>query len=157
METATGWIVIASNGNNVLRKGLTPAECIIIKRNYKKTVGGNPVTNLEITGEAKYVTEWDEEEVKKEGKVIRVDRVPKTSVTRSSAQEYSRLVAKYGEKKMAEAFPGDASGVELPETFKKAGFDEGVGFQQEKAPEPTRFDSKIQDDEMVFAVGPAAE
>lgn len=156
METANAWLVISPLGNNVPKKGITPAEAVLLKRNHMKAIGGNPVTQIEATGEATVATDWEERVIKDaKGKdtnlteTVAIEFRPRTSL-----DEYNRLANKYGNKRMEEAFPGDPSGVKLPETFKDAGFEFNQQWQATEKADPLQpSKTGLKDDDLVFTVG----
>ena len=98
MQTAHAWVKINELGDNAQIKHITPAEALVIRRQFGIKLQGqskptNPITHL------------DEQK----------------GVDRDTAAEYNRLVKKYGEKLITTVFPGDAPNI--PSTFSAAGFE----------------------------------
>lgn len=99
MQTAHAWVEINDLHDNVQFKHITPAEALVARKQFGVKIAGqarpsNPITHLDIHTK---------------------------EVERSKDQEYTRLVKKYGEKKIAEVFPGENPNIPL--TFKDAGFE----------------------------------
>lgn len=153
MEIASAWVVINGLGSNVPKHGITPAEAILLRNKLQPIIGGNPVTQIEVTGEAVVATEWDEVPVAEGSKQMK-SVVTKTR-PRTSEDEYNRLVNKYGETAVKAAWPGDPSGVTLPESFEKAKFELGAQWQQVKKVDPARMTRALKDDDMVFIEAPS--
>lgn len=107
METATIWIETDSTlKSNVRREGVTPAEASILRKMFGKKIKGepkptNPFTHLDIT-----------------------DKADK----RKDVDEYQRLVMRYGDKVISDAFPGENP--KFPQTFAD------VGLEESKEAEP---------------------
>jgi hypothetical protein len=141
MEIGNAWVVIHNNGNNVEKRGITPAEAVILNTAYGKMIGGKAVTQLKITGDAEIATAFDEE-----GK-------PTETKPRTNAQEARRLIAKYGEKVVEKLFPGAMSVKKLPETFAEAEVNENEQWQQTNAnPDgSTKYEAgKLREEDCVF-------
>jgi len=96
MQIANVWLKISEQGNQVLLKRVTPAECQVLRRDFGiKVAGTNQLTNP----------------------FNHVD-VLKEDVERDNNTEFGRLVQKYGQKKVESAFPGENP--KIPVTFKEA-------------------------------------
>ena len=98
MQTAHAWVKINELGDNAQIKHITPAEALVIRKQFGVKLQGqskptNPITHL------------DEQK----------------DVDRSVDTEYNRLVKKYGDKLISTVFPGEAP--QLPSTFSAAGFE----------------------------------
>jgi hypothetical protein len=85
MIVANAWLEIADTKSNVRIANLTPAEALILRKEFGAKVPGtnkvtNPFHNIEVA---------------------------KEEIKRTDQQEIDRLSRKYGNKKVADAFPGE--------------------------------------------------
>lgn len=92
MQFGNGWLKLDELGSNVRVKNLTPAEAVLLRKQFGIKVPGQsrptmPLTHLKVHAEP----------------------YPGAST------EYDRLVKKYGTKAVEASFPGDSP--QLPETF----------------------------------------
>jgi len=106
MQTAHAWVDINDLHDNIQLKHITPAEALVIRKQFGVKVPGqakptSPITHLEIL-------------VK--------------DIDRSKDSEFTRLVKKYGDKLISAVFPGENPNIPL--TFKEA----GVEATEESAP-----------------------
>jgi len=107
MEQAN--ITMKINKTDTIPKlGVTPAEALILSHKdhgHFNNVGGFPVTELKVTGDAPLLV-WDA-----------VDGVwnEVKGKKRSDSEEFARLSRTYGKKKVEACFPGASP--KLPQTF----------------------------------------
>lgn len=87
MQTASCWLKLNQFGSNVQLHGVTPAEVQFLCQEHGKNAGGAAIASVFVTDEVK----------------------------RSSSDERTRLISKYGEKKVNALFTGATAA--LPETF----------------------------------------
>ncbi len=99
MQTAHAWVEINELHDNVQLKHITPAEALVIRKQFGIKVAGqakptSPITHLDIS---------------------------LAGVERTKEQEFTRLCKKYGNKYIEGVFPGENPNIPL--TFKEAGFE----------------------------------
>lgn len=100
MQTANAWVETNDLHDNVNMRELTPAEALIVRKQFGIKVAGqskptNPITHMKINS---------------------------TDINRSKDDEFTRLTRKYGEKLVTQVFPGENPNI--PMTFKEIGFEE---------------------------------
>ena len=106
MQVGHAWVEINDLHDNVQLRNITPAEILVVRKQFGIKVPGqakptSPVTHLDIAV---------------------------TSIARSKDDEFTRLVKKYGDKLISTVFPGENPNIPL--TFKEA----GVEATEESAP-----------------------
>ena len=113
MEKGVAWVIINDLKDTVRVVDITPAEAIILRKQFGVLVEGetvplSPVKHLDIQG----------------------------TVAREANEEFQRLTRKYGKKMMSEVFPGEAPNI--PTTFKAVGLEDtvdGTGKEPKKGKE----------------------
>ena len=118
METASAWILLHDNGNNVFKKGRTPAEAQVLTKLHQPNVKKNPIVDLKITGQAASIASPAmPEELDNNGKVVK----PATPIKlrpRTGPEEIARLRTIYHKHVINEMFPG--ANPKVPATFEEA-------------------------------------
>lgn len=104
MQTASCFLLIDSLKNNVPKVGVTPAEAILLTREFQPRVQDIPFTAWSDPG----------------------------TVARSSSEEFSRLANIYGPGKVSKCFPGDLP--TFPETFEAAKIATGLKWPEPVKP-----------------------
>lgn len=101
MEVGTAWVTLDKYGSNVLIKGLTPAELVLLVRDRKSVLGKFPVSDLEIKGE-----------------ILRDFAIEKQRLRNRMGR--CRDKNKTDTFKVDDAYPGEQS--KLPLTFEETGY-----------------------------------
>jgi len=158
METSNCRLKLNKFGSDVPLYGVTPPEVAILRHMHSTNAGGDPIANLEITGETDL--EWhrmltgDTEDITEEGETS----VPVWQEDGwSDHDEYMRLRYKYKDRHVFKVYPENANPV-LPQTFQSVSAGRRPTRQPTRQPArraPVRFRAKAKAAEQQEALVPA--